>query len=84
MHDRVTLVVLADSVDGALVVVARRAEPNRRLEGVRGAFMLTVWSEDADTVRMSLRNSVSGSIAYVQGGAALLAFAAELGLTAAS
>ena len=84
MHDRVTLVVWADSVDGALIVVARQADPARRLDGVRGAFTLTVWLEDAETVRMSLRNGASGTVAYVQGGATLMAFAEELGLVAAS
>ncbi len=84
LHDRVTFVVLAESVDGALVVVARPAEPNRRFEAVHGALGLTIWYEDAETVRMSLRNSTSGSVAYVQGGATLLAFAEELGLVPAS
>lgn len=75
--------VFADSVDGALVLVAVPSAVDSRIDGTRGAFTVTMWLEDAETVRLSLRSLASGAVAYVQGGSTLMALAAELGLATA-
>jgi hypothetical protein len=81
--ERITVVVLAESVEGSLVMIVSPASSNATLGGAYGAFTVTAWLEDEETVRMSLRSSSSDAIAYLQGGNALIAFARELGLAAA-
>lgn len=81
MNDRVTFVVMAESLaDGSLVLVMQAVEGSAGLSLVRSTFKLAIWREDPETVRISLRNPTTGSIGYVQGSAALIDFARELGL----
>ena len=79
MDERITVAVLAETVEGSLVLVVRPVGFGVPADAARGAFTVTMWREDAETVRMSLRSRSSGAVAYVQGGATLLEFVTELG-----
>ncbi|MFN2459496.1 MAG: hypothetical protein ABR591_02190 [Candidatus Velthaea sp.] len=81
MNERVTAVVAAESLlDGSLVLVIHPVDSDTRMAVERTAFTVTVWREDRDVLRMSLRNPATGSMAYLQSGATLIAFARELGI----
>lgn len=84
LNERFTVLVLAEAFDGALVAVAVPVGEGERFAAHRGAFTVTAWMEDADTVRLSVRSRDSGAVAYAQGGPALVALATELGLMAAT
>jgi hypothetical protein len=82
LDERAAFIVLVDSAEESLVLMVSPVTGELRLDHAHGAFTVTIWREDPDTVRMSLRSGETGSVAYVQGGSTLIALAAELGLVA--
>lgn len=74
---RLTAVVAVESrADGSLSFVANPIDA-ARIAIARVAFTVEAWPE-GEGVRLRFRNPATGDIAYLQGGAPLLAFAAAL------
>lgn len=81
MDERFGAIVTAEGRDdGGLTLIVEPISGRIRFDGVRGRFVISVWREGSDAIRMSLRTEASGTTAYLQGGMSLFAVADDLGL----
>lgn len=79
-NERFTAIVAAESLlDTTLVLYVHPVDIETRIDIARTTLTVTVWRENDDVVRMSLRNPATTSIAYLQSGGTLVTFARELG-----
>jgi hypothetical protein len=79
LHDRTAAFASLESLcDGSLQIVVHVPGSINGFDVLRCTVLIEVWME-GDAVRVSFRNPRTGSTAYVQGGAPLLALAGELG-----
>jgi hypothetical protein len=81
LNERISCTVSAERApDGTIQVVLRAVDGFSAFRFERALLMLTMWHVDRETVRLSVINPRTGSIAYLQGGAPVLELAREIGL----
>ena len=81
MNERISCIVTAEGTpDGTIQVAIRVVDGISAFRFERAVLMLTMWKVDRETVRLSVVNPRTGSIAYLQGGLPVLELAREIGL----
>jgi hypothetical protein len=81
LNERISCTVTAESTpDGTIQVALRAVDGASAFHFERAVLTLTMWNVDRETVRLSVINPRTGSIAYLQGGAPVLELAREIGL----
>ena len=81
LDENVAAIVLVESrSDGSLAIKARPVEVGDRFIAGSTTVALSIWRENPDVIRMSLKHDASGLTVYLQGGAPLVEFASKLGL----
>ena len=81
LTDRISAIVTAESgADGTLNLVLRAVDGAKGFHLSRVTLTLALWRVDAEIVRMSVEYPTTGTIAYLQGTDAAIAFARALGL----
>ncbi len=81
MDERISCIVTAESApDGTIRMALRAVDGVSAFHFARVVLTLTVWHVDRETVRLSVMNPRTGTIAYLQGGLSTLALVRELEL----